>query len=313
MVPSSPFANDDQSMSTIPFIKYHGLGNDFVLVEPPRNGSMDWRSLAKQWCPRHTGIGADGVLVLSAPSDEANGKADIRMRIFNADGSEAQMCGNGIRCVARFMLERRAWKQPSLRVETGRGVLAVTIEAEAGRFIRATVDMGEPILVASEIPVRAKSAKVVDVLLTELCDSEWIGTFERACGEVPRLTCVSMGNPHAILFCNDVARVPLEQLGPLIEYDPLFPERTNVQFVQVNSPTAATVRTWERGAGPTLACGTGACAVLAAGVLTGRMSRAAEITLPGGPLGIRWDERTGHVFMTGPAAELFSGEWTLTS
>lgn len=294
-------------MPAIDFFKYHGLGNDFILIDAidrddPR--SLPWAELAPRWCDRNRGIGADGVLVLSRPARDRGGSAaDVQMRIINSDGSDAQMCGNGIRCIAKYMVERRRWAEPALRVLTPRGVLAVTCEVSsvsgASRMVSATVDMGEPILEAAAIPVRASTTGPFIEQPVKLGPPFGDGPTT--------ITAVSMGNPHAIVFVDDVASVRLNELGPALEHHALFPKKVNAQFVQVLSRGSARVRTWERGAGPTLACGTGACAVLVAGVLTHRLDREAAIHLPGGDLRIRWDQTTNHVFMTGPAEESFTG------
>ncbi len=281
----------------IPFTKVHGLGNDFILIDSlahPHLAALDFAALAPKWCDRHRAIGADGVLILS-PSVQG---AHARMTIVNSDGSDGGMCGNGIRCIARHMVEHHAHAADTLTIQTARGNLPIRIHRDtASRFTAAEVDMGEPILDAARITVLAKSSPVIDLELAGIANL--------------RATCVSMGNPHAVFFVDDVAAIDLHRLGPTIEKHAAFPKATNVQFVQVLSPTHARVRTWERGTGPTLACGTGACAVLVAGVLTYRLSRAATLTLPGGDLRVKWDDQTGHVIMTGPAEEVFAGTITV--
>jgi diaminopimelate epimerase len=274
-------------MTRVEFFKYHGLGNDFVLVDDlAGTHRLAWRDVAPQWCDRNRGVGADGVLVLES-CDHAN--ADVRTRIFNADGSEAQMCGNGVRCAAKYMVERRAWKatgaRGDLRIEVGGRVRAVQCVVHSGEMVSASVDMGEPGLSPRDVPFVP-------------------GAMDETTRE---LTCVSIGNPHAVKFVEDVATVRLEPDGKAIERHPAFPEGVNVQFVQVISRSLARVRTWERGSGATQACGTGACAALVAGVRAGRLDRAATIQLPGGSLDVRQDER-GHVMMIGPATEVYRGE-----
>ncbi len=314
-------------MNPIDFFKYHGLGNDFILVDAtdrPDLTAPGWPALAKVWCDRRFGIGADGVLLLCAPSPGT--LADVRMRIFNSDGTEAQMCGNGIRCVARYMLDHRAWPGRSLRVHTGRGVLDITWTSQpaGGRF---TVNMGPPALGPDDIPVRAAPARVLDLPLDVLAPDP--GSPGRAAiieiarelaplvtDGSPRFSCISMGNPHAVLFVRDPAAVPLERLGPAIESHPAFPERTNVHFVKLAARDHAIIRTWERGAGATLACGTGACAVLVAGALTGQLDDSATVTVPGGDLDISWlrepaGSQAAGVYMSGPAAEAFRGSITI--
>ena len=249
----------------IPFTKVHGLGNDFVLIDAIADQTLvdvEYASLAPLWCDRHHGVGADGVLVLCAATVPG---AAARMRIINSDGGEAEMCGNGVRCVARYVLERHPnvalGSAGTFRVQVGRPsafrTLNVRVESDAaGKFTSAEVDMGPPRLTPGDVPVIAKSGPVLDLVLDL--------PGHPAC----RAACVSMGNPHARIFVGDVCWVDLQGLGPVIEHHRAFPQRTNVQFVDVVSRTHARVRTWERGAGPTLACGTGACAVLVAGVLT---------------------------------------------
>ncbi|MCC6677548.1 MAG: diaminopimelate epimerase [Phycisphaerales bacterium] len=307
------------------FYKVHGLGNDFILVDGLARrelADLDWPALAPRLCNRHTGIGADGILLLTPAPPAQSPAADIRMRIFNADGSEAQMCGNGIRCIARHMVIHHRWPGPLLRVLTPRGVLPITFDAGPGAFT-ATVDMGEPILSARQIPIDSPADRFVDqplLLRPDLNDRDLaaavtaLGPPARAIDrsiEI-RATAVSMGNPHAVVFISDAPGLPLAALGPALESHPAFPEKANAQFLHVTGRSAATLRTWERGAGPTQACGTGACAALVAGVLASHLERRATIHLPGGPLLIRWDEASNHVFMTGPAEEVYRGVVALT-
>ena len=299
------------------FVKYHGLGNDFILVDrlDARGTPPAWGNVARAWCDRRTGIGADGVLVL-----EPDSEVDARLSIYTSDGSDGGMCGNGIRCVARHLFERRQRRGGTLRIRSGRGVVTVEPRIEGGKFAGATVDMGEPILESDRIPVSADMAAVggratpwdglVRVALPgEVAEAweDWSGDGVGGAGLEPVIRCVSMGNPHAVLFCARPEVVPLESAGPLLETHRLFPSRANVHFVRVDSPQTATMRTWERGAGATLACGTGACAVLVAAALEGRLQRSATIRVPGGELHIRWEQRPGHVFMTGPATEVYRG------
>jgi diaminopimelate epimerase len=287
------------------FTKMHGLGNDYVYVDcvrrpPPR----DPAALARRVSDRHFGIGADG-LILILPSEVA----DARMRMFNADGSEAEMCGNGVRCVAKFVHDHDIARKPRLEIETGRGVLALDLTVTNGKVGQVRVDMGEPILQASDIPTTLAGERVVNVALPDWPGTPGILELLRAAGGDLSVTCVSMGNPHAVFYCRNVAEVPLESVGPILETVPVFPRRVNVHFVQVHSPGEVTMRTWERGSGMTLACGTGACAVCVAGVLTGRTGQDVITHLPGGDLKLEWSDRDNHVYMTGPAAEVFSGEW----
>jgi diaminopimelate epimerase len=283
------------------FTKMHGIGNDYVYVDcfhqkPP----ADPAALAVKVSDRHFGIGSDG-LILIGPSE----KADARMRMFNADGSESEMCGNGIRCVAKFVYDHGIAPKETLTIETGRGVLTLQVLASGGKAQRVRVNVGRPILESERIPTTLPGPRVIDQPLPPLADTAWFAD----CGLDPRVTCVSMGNPHAVVYCRDVARVPLAAVGPVLETHAVFPRRSNVHFVQVHSPGEATMRTWERGSGITLACGTGACAVAVAGVLTGRTQRKLLAHLPGGDLELHWSETDDHVYKTGPAVEVFSGEW----
>ena len=275
------------------FTKMHGLGNDYVYVDCFTEKLDDPRQLAIAISDRHFGVGSDG-LILVMPSTEA---ADVRMRIFNADGSEAQMCGNGIRCVAKYAYDYGHTAANPMRVETAAGIKTIELQlGPDGKVVAATVDMGKPILEPEKIPVLIRQARAVDVT---------IKTASRAL----QMTCVSMGNPHAVFFVDDVASVPLAQLGPEIENHPVFPARVNAHFVQVHSPTEVTIRTWERGSGITLACGTGASAVCVAGVQTHRTLRKILAHLPGGDLKLEWCVSDEHVMMTGPATEVFTGDW----
>jgi diaminopimelate epimerase len=284
------------------FTKMEGAGNDYVYVDcfgqsPPR----DPAGLSKVISDRHFGVGSDG-LILIGPSE----RGDARMRMFNADGSESEMCGNGVRCVAKYVWDHGLAHNNPLRIETGRGVLSLHLELKTGKVERVMVDMGEPILEAERIPTTLPGPRVVNHAGLHLAGPTG---WETACGLDGRVTCVSMGNPHAVVFCGHVTAVPLEHVGPALETSPVFPRRVNVHFVEVLSPAEVTMRTWERGSGVTLACGTGACAVIVAGVLTGRTGREVTAHLPGGDLRLRWDEGDNHVYMTGPAVEVFSGEW----
>ena len=284
------------------FTKMHGAGNDYIYINAFSEAlPRDLPKLAIAVSDRHTGIGGDG-LVLIGPSEVA----DARMRMFNADGSEAEMCGNAIRCVAKLVSERGIARHDALKIETGRGVLTLRLEASGGKVRQVRVDMGEPILESDKIPTTFPGPRVVDVPLPAIGgDTGW----HAECGLDPKITCVSTGNPHAILYCRDVSKVPLATIGPIFEHAALFPRRINVHFVQVQRPAEVTMRTWERGSGITLACGTGACAVCVAGVLTGRSGREITAHLPGGDLKLEWSEADNHVFMTGPAVEVFSGEY----
>jgi diaminopimelate epimerase len=274
------------------FTKMHGLGNDYVYVslfdQPP---PADISALARAVSDRHTGIGSDG-LILIAPSE----RADARMRMFNVDGSEGEMCGNGIRCVAKYIHDHGIAPRRRVTIETGRGVLTLDLEVADGKARSVRVDMGRPILRAAEIPTTLPGDPPLDVPLS-------------LDGHELRLTAVSMGNPHVVAFVDDVGAFPVETLGPLLERHPVFPNRVNVHFAQVLGPGKVRMRTWERGSGLTMACGTGACAVCVAGALTGRTERRLLAHLPGGDLHLEWPADDAPVFMTGPAVEVFSGDW----
>ncbi|MFM8986868.1 MAG: diaminopimelate epimerase [Planctomycetia bacterium] len=282
------------------FVKMHGAANDYVYIDCFREPApADPAALAPRIADRHRGVGGDG-LVLVQPS----AVAAARMRMFNADGSESEMCGNGVRCVAHLVVARGHAPPGRVAIETGRGVLALDVERTGPRSSRVRVDMGEPLLEAAEIPVTG-SGRIVDVACPALGDREpW---WETA-GLDPRMTCVSMGNPHVVFYCHDVDAVPLERVGPRIETHPLVPRRVYVHVVGVRGRGHVKMRTWERGSGITMACGTGASAVCVAGVLTGRTVRRLAADLPGGRLDLEW-EAAGHVFMTGPAEEVFEGTW----
>jgi diaminopimelate epimerase len=274
------------------FVKMQGAGNDYVYVDCfSQPIPADPAALSRAVSDRHFGVGADG-LILITPSD----RADARMRMFNADGSESEMCGNGLRCVAKFVHDHGIARKPTLAIETGRGVLKIDLEVCGGRVDRATVDMGEPILLAERIPTRLPGDPPINVPLT-------VGDTRLD------VTCVSMGNPHCVTFVDELTDALVLIVGPKVEKHEAFPRRTNAEFVKVNRRDDVTVRVWERGSGETLACGTGACAVAVAGVLTGRLDRRVTAHLPGGALQLHWSETDGHVYMTGPAVEVFRGEW----
>lgn len=274
------------------FVKMEGLGNDYVYVDCFRQPiPQDPAALARVIADRHFGVGGDG-LILVCPSD----KADARMRMFNADGSESEMCGNGVRCVAKLVHDHGIAAKPRLTIETGRGVLTLDLEIESGKTRRVRVDMGEPILEAARIPTTLAGNPPV---LADLA----VG------GRTLALTCVSMGNPHAVCFVDSITDELVLGMGPQVENHPAFPRRVNVEFVRVDNPGEFTMRVWERGSGETLACGTGACAVAVAGVLTGKLNRKVVGHLRGGDLLLEWDQATNHVFMTGPAVEVFQGTW----
>ncbi|MEZ6136126.1 MAG: diaminopimelate epimerase [Pirellulaceae bacterium] len=274
------------------FTKMHGAGNDYVYVNCFEESLPEpASSLAVKISDRRFGVGGDG-LILIEPSEAA----DARMRMFNADGSEAEMCGNGIRCVAKYVYDHGICRRDSLAIETGNGVLKLALEVGDGKAQRVTVDMGEPGLVPESIPTKLATEPVINL------QAEFAG-------QTIAVTCVSMGNPHCISFVPQATDELVLGLGPKIESDPRFPRRTNVEFVEVISPRELRQRTWERGSGETWACGTGASAVCVAGVLTGNSEREVLIHLRGGDLQLRWDEASNHVFMTGGATEVFTGQW----
>lgn len=275
------------------FTKMEGAGNDYVYVDCFRE-QIPARpdELAKKIADRHFGVGGDG-LILICPSD--NG-ADVRMRMFNADGSESEMCGNGIRCVAKYAYDHGIARKERLRVQTGRGILPIDVEVIDGAVRRARVNMGAPILEAARIPTTLFGDPVVMVPF-------------HVDGYSFEVTCVSMGNPHCVIFVEKATDDLVLRIGPKIERDAHFPARVNVEFVEIVSRTEVRQRTWERGSGETLACGTGASAVCVAGVLSGRTDRRIKNHLLGGDLELHWDESTNDVFMTGPAEEVFQGEW----
>jgi diaminopimelate epimerase len=274
------------------FTKMHGAGNDYVYVNCftetlPRPAA----ELAIEISDRRFGVGGDG-LILIEPSQVA----DARMRMFNADGSEAEMCGNGIRCVAKYVYDHGICRREQLAIETGNGVLKLALELQHDKVSRVTVDMGEPKLRAADVPTTLGPESVVNF------ETEFSG-------ERLKVTAVSMGNPHCVIFVPQASDELVLGLGPKIECDPRFPKRTNVEFIEVISPVELRQRTWERGSGETWACGTGASAVCVAGVLGGYSKREVLIHLRGGDLQLRWDEASNHVFMTGGATEVFSGQW----
>ena len=275
------------------FTKMQGAGNDYVYVNCFEQTVENAPELARRISDRHFGVGSDG-LILIAPSDVA----DVQMIMYNADGSRAQMCGNGIRCVGKYAHDRGLTDKTVLTVETLAGIKTLTLHlGPDGQTESVTVDMGEPELTPEKIPVRADGARAVDIPI-------------EAAGQTWRATCVSMGNPHAVIFVGDVDSLDLPKIGPEFEHHALFPERTNTEFCQVLPDGALKMRVWERGAGETLACGTGACATLVAANLTERSGRAATLKLRGGDLAISWDVQNNHIFMTGPATFVFDGEYS---
>jgi diaminopimelate epimerase len=272
------------------FVKMHGIGNDYVYIDCFQETVKDPETLAVRISDRHFGVGGDG-LILIMPSE----KADARMRMFNADGSEAQMCGNGIRCVAKYVFESGIRRQPEITVETLAGVLRLQLFAPGGPVEKVRVNMGVPRLRRQDIPMLGDGERVVAEKLTA-----GDGAFA--------VTCVSMGNPHCVIYVDEVEKFPVTHYGPLLEHHPQFPERTNVEWIEWVNRREIRQRTWERGSGETLACGTGACAAVVASVLNGKTEHSVTVHLSGGDLEIEWGD-DNHVYMTGPAVEVFRGDW----
>lgn len=273
------------------FTKMHGCGNDYVYVNLFEETITDPAKLSMQVSDRHFGIGSDGLITIGASE-----KADFRMRIYNADGSEAEMCGNGIRCVAKYVYDHHLTDKREITVETGAGIKTLQMMVENGKVAKVRVDMGQPILKPELIPVQAKGEQVVNELIT-------------AAGKEWHMTCVSMGNPHAVVFVDQVEDFDLETYGPAFENHERFPKRTNTEFVQVISRKEAYMRVWERGSAETFACGTGTCASVMACILNGLTDNHVLVHLRGGDLEIEYDPESNHIFMTGPATEVFHGEW----
>jgi diaminopimelate epimerase len=274
----------------IPFTKMHGAGNDYVYVNGFEVKVVDPAAVARAVSPRRKGIGSDG-LILIQPSSVAA----VRMEMYNADGSRGEMCGNGIRCVGKYAYDRGITRDNPLRVETDSGIKTLELDVQGGAVRSVNVDMGEPILEPARIPVRCEGSRVVDAPL-------------EVAGEIHRVTCVSMGNPHCVLFLQDIAALDLETIGPRFERHERFPKGINTEFIEVLGRNEMDMRVWERGSGETAACGTGACAAAVAGVLTGRTDRRVLVHLAGGDLTIEWRERDNHVAMRGEAVEVFRGE-----
>lgn len=283
-------------MKTLPFIKMHGIGNDFIVVDAT-DGSINADrapELSRAINDRKHGVGGDG-LILVMKGD----RAPFRMRMFNPDGSEAEMCGNGIRCVAKYVRERGLTTLDPIPIETGAGLLELETKGTSEEVVNVRVNMGVARLLRGEIPMTGDPTAKASEFELEVPGARLVGTA------------VSMGNPHVVVFVEDVEAVPLETWGTAVESDPLFPQRTNVHFVQVLGRSEIRMRTWERGAGATLACGTGACASVVASFVTGRTERCALAHLPGGDLEIEYAE-DGTVYMTGPAESVFEGRWPLS-
>lgn len=276
----------------IQFTKMHGCGNDYVYINGftqhiPQEQKADFVRFASD---RHFGIGSDGVIFIN-PAKEA----DFEMEMFNADGSRSEMCGNGIRCVAKYVHDKGLTDRTQFSIVSGGQIKYMDLTVEDGQTVQVKVDMGEPILQADLVPVVSEHVQAVDEEI-------------EVCGKKYAMTCVSMGNPHAVVFWEDVKNLPIEAIGPHFENHERFPRRTNTEFVEVLDDSHVKMRVWERGTGETLACGTGCCATAVACVLNGRTGRHVTVQVLGGEVTIDWDEKTNHVFMTGPAAFVFDGE-----
>lgn len=269
----------------------HGAGNDFIVIDGAKDNIPEeyLPNVARHACDRNFGIGADG-LILVLPSRTAN----FRMRIINSDGSEAEMCGNGVRVFAKYAFDRKMHSDPVMTIETLGGIKTLKLDSTGGKVRTARVDMGEPKLLRSEIPMKGANTNVISEPL-------------KVAGKKLEITCVSMGNPHCVTFVDNVDSYPIEKIGPEVENHPNFPQRTNTEFVEVISPKEIRMRVWERGAGETLACGTGSCASVVAGVLTDKTTRKVTVHLRGGDLLIEW-LGDNHIYMTGPAEEIFEGK-----
>ena len=281
-------------MTVINFTKMHGIGNDYVYINDTESIIKNPNELSKKISDRHFGIGSDG-LILIRNSDIA----DFKMSMFNADGTEAQMCGNGIRCVAKYVYDNKLTNKKSLKIETLAGIKTLELNVQDGQVFEVTVDMGEPILEPRKIPVNSNLKEFINQEI-KVNDTNYFAT------------CVSMGNPHTIIFVKDVDDFRVCEIGKEIENNKeLFPQKTNVEFIEVLDAHNLRMRVWERGSGETLACGTGACASLVAGHLNNLCKSQAFVYLKGGILNIKWDKKTNHVFLTGGATKVFDGNFTI--
>ncbi len=277
-------------MRAMRFTKMHGIGNDYVYVDRMSERVDDPEQVARQVSDRHFGIGADG-LILICPSETA----DFRMEMYNADGSQGAMCGNGIRCVAKYVYDHRLTDKEHIRIETKSGIKSLDLTVQDGKVSLVRVAMGAPILQAEEIPIRTDREQVLAMPIE-------VGGMEY------RITGVSMGNPHAVVYLDDITGFDIEKWGPQFETHPLFPDRINTEFCKVLDEKVIQMRVWERGSGETMACGTGACAAAVSSILNGYTKEQVTVRLLGGDLEIFWDRRADQVYMTGPAVEVFSGE-----
>ena len=275
------------------FTKMHGIGNDYVYVNCFEESVKNPAEVSKFVSDRHFGIGSDGLILISPSAI-----ADFRMNIYNADGSQAEMCGNGIRCVAKYVYDYGLTDKTEISVETLAGIKYLRLQTENGKVASVEVNMGAPILEPKEIPVAVEESPVVNVPV-------------EVKGKIYHMTCVSMGNPHAIIFMNNVKDLDIEAIGPYFENHTVFPKRTNTEFVEVLDRNTVNMRVWERGSDETLACGTGACATTVACILNDKTENEVTVHLLGGDLKIRWDREANQVYMTGPATVVFDGEITL--
>jgi len=291
----------------INFTKMHGCKNDYLYIDCTKNELINPAKVSVKLSDRHTGIGSDGIILICPSS-----VADFRMRIFNADGSEAEMCGNGIRCVGKYVYDFGLTDKDEVRIETGvrteeeestgeipkNRIKILKLKIEECKVVSATVDMGKPILTPSEIPVISDKDKFINEAVN-VDGKDWY------------LTCISMGNPHAVTFVDDTRSLNLPEIGPKFEFNKIFPNRTNTEFIKVISRNEIEMRVWERGSGETLACGTGACASAYAAMLNGLADDEVRVHLLGGDLIIKYDQNTDHIFMTGPCETVFSGSITI--
>lgn len=271
------------------FTKMQGIGNDYIYINGFEEKIQNPAELSVRLSDRHFGIGGDGIILIE-PSETA----DCRMDIYNADGSQAMMCGNGIRCVGKYVYERGIAKKETLTVDTMSGVKTLRLDVDGGKVVSVTVDMGAPEFCPERIPVSLPG----DMVVARELELE---------NETFRITCVSMGNPHCVLFVDDVQTLAVESIGPKLENHSIFPNRANIEFIHVLNENEVEMRVWERGSGETWACGTGACASVVACVLNGKTGREVLVHLKGGDLSIRWDENSGHIFMQGPTEFVFDG------
>ena len=283
----------DRREKPMKFTKMHGIGNDYVYVNCFEESVKNPAEVSKFVSNRHFGIGSDGLILISPSAI-----ADFRMNIYNADGSQAEMCGNGIRCVAKYVYDYGLTDKTEISVETLAGIKYLRLQVENGKVASVEVNMGAPILEPKEIPVAVEESPVVNVPV-------------EVKGKIYHMTCVSMGNPHAIIFMNNVKDLDIAAIGPYFENHTVFPKRTNTEFVEVLDRNTVNMRVWERGSDETLACGTGACATTVACILNDKTENEVTVHLLGGDLKIRWDREANQVYMTGPATVVFDGEITL--